>query len=117
MNAQTQRHRDAEKTRREFLCWVFSAPLLLCVSAFIFLSGCDSKDALSSSGAQKVTLLLNWKPEPQFGPFYAAKNVAAKHNLDIDIVPGGVGTPTVQMVAAGKVPFAVVSADELIISR
>ncbi|MEA2735922.1 MAG: NitT/TauT family transport system substrate-binding protein, partial [Humisphaera sp.] len=35
----------------------------------------------------------------------------------LDIVPGGVGTPTVQMVAAGKVPFAVVSADEVVIAR
>ena len=83
-------------------------------------SGCgDGSDSPSGAagGPQKVTLQLNWKPEPQFGGFYAAKELAAKHNLAIDIVPGGVGTPTVQMVAAGKAPFAVVSADEVVISR
>jgi NitT/TauT family transport system substrate-binding protein len=64
-----------------------------------------------------VQLQLNWKPEPQFGGFYAAKEIAPKHGLEIEVVPGGVGTPTVQMVAAGKVPFAVVSADEIVIAR
>ena len=82
--------------------------------------GCDRAESGGGStlSRPKVTLQLNWKPEPQFGGFYAAKEIATeKHNLDIDIVPGGVGTPTVQMVAAGKVPFAVVSADEIVIAR
>jgi NitT/TauT family transport system substrate-binding protein len=84
-----------------------------------FLIGCESKETSSGSTTSKVTLQLNWKPEPQFGGFYAAQEIGAfkKHNLDVEIVPGGVGTPTVQMVAAGKVPFAVVSADEVVISR
>lgn len=70
-------------------------------------------------GMTKVSLQLNWKPEPQFGGFYAAKETGAyaKHKLDVDVVPGGVGTPTVQMVAAGRVPFAVVSADEVVLAR
>ena len=49
------------------------------------------------------------------GGFYAADYHAA--GLNVDVIPGGVGTPTVQMVAAGKVDFAVVSADEIIIAR
>jgi NitT/TauT family transport system substrate-binding protein len=94
--------------------------------AFVLLliAGCESRSSepsgsASASGPQKVTLQLNWKPEPQFGAFYAAKESGAfaRHKLDVDIVPGGVGTPTVQMVAAGKVPFAVVSADEIVIAR
>ena len=86
----------------------------------ILAIGCDRAESGGGStlSRPKVTLQLNWKPEPQFGGFYAAKEIATeKHNLDIDIVPGGVGTPTVQMVAAGKVPFAVVSADEIVIAR
>src|SRR5688500_8266854 len=118
MNAETRKRGDAEKSRRRILYWLFSAPLLLCASAFIFSGGCDSPETSTASGGRpKATLQLNWKPEPQFGGFYAAKELAAKHNLAIDIVPGGVGTPTVQMVAAGSVPFAVVSADEVVISR
>ena len=96
-----------------------AAALLCGFICFSSVIGCDSAGSPTSTatGAQKVTLQLNWKPEPQFGGFYAAKELAAKHNLDIDVVPGGVGTPTVQMVAAGKVPFAVVSADEVVIAR
>jgi NitT/TauT family transport system substrate-binding protein len=95
--------------------------LCLCGALLLALAliGCESKETSTSiNGAmQKVTIQLNWKPEPQFGGFYAAREIAAKNGLEIGIVPGGVGTPTVQMVAAGRVPFAVVSADELIISR
>jgi NitT/TauT family transport system substrate-binding protein len=86
--------------------------------------GCEKRDAAGpttqhSDGEKKVTLQLNWKPEPQFGGFYAAKDSGAftKHGVDVDVVAGGVGTPTVQMVAAGKVAFGVVSADELILAR
>lgn len=71
------------------------------------------------SAQTRVTLQLNWKPEPQFGGFYEAREsgLYAARELDVEIIPGGVGTPTVQMVGAGKADFAVVSADELILAR
>jgi NitT/TauT family transport system substrate-binding protein len=84
-------------------------------------TGCgrdEDSTGAGSNGSQRVALQLNWKPEPQFGGFYAAREIAkSNHSLAIEIVPGGVGTPTVQMVAAGKAPFAVVSADEVVMSR
>ncbi len=64
-----------------------------------------------------IALQLNWKPEPQFGGFYETRDLAAKQGLAVEVVPGGTGTPTVQMLAAGKVPFAVVSADEIVVAR
>jgi NitT/TauT family transport system substrate-binding protein len=69
--------------------------------------------------ADKIKLTLNWVPEPEFGGIYAAKQSGAfeKHGLDVDIAPGGAGTPTWQLVATGKVDFAVASADEVIIAR
>ena len=69
--------------------------------------------------ADKVKLTLNWVPEPEFGGIYAAKDNGsfAKHNLDVEIVPGGAGTPTWQLVANGKTDFAVASADEVFIAR
>src|SRR6266576_5499457 len=63
----------------------------------------------------KTRLALNWKPDPQFGGFYAAPYQA--HGLDVEILPGGAGTPTVQMVGAGSAEFGIVSADELVIAR
>ncbi len=69
--------------------------------------------ACTKSARQK--LALNWKPEPEFGGFYAAPY--AKYGLTVDILPGGSGTPTVQMVGAGSVDFGIVSADEIILAR
>ncbi|WP_374030199.1 ABC transporter substrate-binding protein [Bdellovibrio bacteriovorus] len=66
-----------------------------------------------------VTIALNWKAEPEFGGFYAAalQGIYKKHGLDVKIAEGGSGTPTVQMLANNKVEFAIVSADEVILSH
>jgi NitT/TauT family transport system substrate-binding protein len=106
---------------------MLSRCLTLTTLALIFAaSGCDRGNRPQTGAGgdnapslRAVKLQLNWKPEPQFGGFYAAEQVGAyrRHGLAVEIVPGGVGTPTVQMVGAGKVDFAVVSADELIIAR
>src|SRR5262245_43864237 len=80
----------------------FILPLVLALSC---LTGC------SKSEDETITLQLNWKPEPQFGGFYAADY--AKLGLKVNVTPGGAGTPTIELLGAGKVPFAVVSADEI----
>lgn len=69
--------------------------------------------------SKPLTLALNWKAEPEFGGFYTAQleGIYKKHGLDVKILEGGSGTPTVQMLANGKVDFAIVSADEIIISQ
>lgn len=71
------------------------------------------------SAQDKVKLALNWKPEPQFGGFYAAEvgGHFKKNGLDVQIFPGGSGTPTIQMLATGQSEFAIVSADEIILSH
>ena len=97
---------------------------VLCALCGLSASSCDkdsgtSTAASTGSGQVKVRLQLNWVPEPQFGGFYAAQQSGTykKHGLDVDVVPGGVGTPTVQMVGAGSVEFGVVSADEVLVAR
>jgi NitT/TauT family transport system substrate-binding protein len=59
--------------------------------------------------------VLNWKPDPQSGGFYAAPY--QKYGLDVEILPGGAGTPTVQMIGAGSAEFGIVSGDELVVAR
>src|SRR6185312_10426900 len=84
--------------------------LLVLVSA----GGCGKGgDAPSKQERTKVTLQLNWKPEPQFGGFYAADvaGIYGKHGLDVTITAGGAGASTVEMFGAGTVPFAIVSGD------
>ncbi len=71
---------------------------------------------LASCGkSTKIRLALNWKPDPEFGGFYAAD--FKKHGLDVEILPGGAGTPTVQMVGAGSTEFGIVSGDEIMLAR
>lgn len=94
---------------------------------FFCLIGCDRQEDNGTTGdgpsatasAMKVKLQLNWVPEPQFGGFYEAKRIGAyeKHGLDVEIVAGGAGTPTVQMIGAGGTAFGIVSADEIVVAR
>lgn len=76
----------------------------------------------AQAAPEKITslqLALNWKAEPQFGGFFAAqlKNEFTKRNLQVQILEGGSGTPTVQMLANGKVDYAVVGAEEIILAN
>lgn len=69
------------------------------------------------SQAEELRLALNWKPEPQFGGFYAADKNFKSSNIKMTLMPGGSGTPTVQMLAAGQTEYAIVSADELVLAH
>lgn len=77
----------------------------------------SSAVCLSASGA--VRLALNWKAEPEFGGFYDAslKGLYQKAGIDLKILPGGVGTPVIQMVEAGKVEMGISNADEVILGH
>jgi NitT/TauT family transport system substrate-binding protein len=86
----------------------FLSTALKTAPALGLLTACSTK-------SNRIKLALNWKPEPEFGGFYAAPY--AKHGLDVEILPGGSGTPTVQMIGAGSVDFGIVSADEIVLAR
>lgn len=75
--------------------------------------------SFSSAQADKIRLALNWKPEPQFGGFYASEKLGSfkEKGLSVEIIEGGSGTPTIQMLAAGQVEYAIVSADEIILAH
>lgn len=79
----------------------------------------SSKPASAKQPLSKVKLALNWVPEPEFGGIYAAKldKNYEKHGLDVEILPGAAGTPTIQMLAAGQIDFVVTSANELAMAR
>lgn len=77
--------------------------------------------AATSAAAEntKVKLALNWKAEPEFAGFYAAQvnKIYEKNKIETEILQGGAGTPTVQMVASGHVEFGIVSGDEITLAR
>ncbi len=91
---------------------------LLSSLAGLALASC-SRDAPVAAGAQRVTLALDWVPEPEFGGFYAARASSAFKNegLEVEIQGGGAGVPVVQSVAAGKVELGIAGADEVLIAR
>jgi NitT/TauT family transport system substrate-binding protein len=95
--------------------------LSVCLMAWLVCSGCSdsSQPVTQANGQTAVTLRLNWVPEPEFGGFYAAQEQGdyAKAGLDVTLEPGGAGSPVVQMIATGKVPLGIVSADEVVIAR
>ncbi len=72
-----------------------------------------------SSNSFAQDLALNWKPEPEFGGFYAALfgHFYEKSGLKTQVLPGGAGQPVTQMVAGKKVPFGIAAADEVILAR
>src|ERR1700691_2439997 len=86
--------------------------LLCCIT---LIGGC----AKSDSGSSSIQLTLDWKPEPEFGGFYAAQQDGAfsKHALDVKIQPAGEGADTWQLVATGRTEFATSSADQVLIAR
>ncbi|MFN8790368.1 MAG: ABC transporter substrate-binding protein [Bdellovibrionales bacterium] len=73
----------------------------------------------SMSLSAPLKLALNWKPEPQFGGFYQAEldQEFKKAGLQVEILEGGSGTPTIQMLTFGQVDIAIVSAEEILISN
>jgi NitT/TauT family transport system substrate-binding protein len=96
----------------------------------VLISGCDSKSdstppasATTAPSASTVKLLLDWRPEPEFGGFYAANlpggtgGAFANHQLNATITSAGEGAPTWQLLAAGQCDFATTAADQVLIAR
>lgn len=92
--------------------------------AAIALPACSKKEGApgapgTQAGPARVTLALDWVPEPEFGGFYAARESGSfkKNGLDVEIRGGGAGVPVVQMVATGQVQFGIAGGDEVLTAR
>jgi NitT/TauT family transport system substrate-binding protein len=99
--------------------------------AFLFagcaITGCGkpqqtapSASTAAANPAQPAKLLLDWRPEPEFGGFYAAGlpgGAFGNHQLNVDIRSAGEGAPTWQLLAAGQADFATTAADQVLIAR
>lgn len=86
------------------------------------ITGCKSSSDAPATGekvATKVSIQLNWVPEPEFGGLYAAveKGIYAKAGLDVQLIKGSAGVPSAQLAASGKVEFSVVTGSEVVTLR
>lgn len=84
------------------------------------LAGCSMLEGEPDTPDKRsIRLALNWYPEPEFGGFYEA--VLGGHyeraGFDVEIVPGGPGAPTLQLLGAGRADVAITAADDLLIQR
>ena len=96
---------------------------LRCALAAALLSG----GILASHGAAqaaphpavKTVVRLKWVHQAQFAGFYAAqeKGLYRAAGLDVEIRPGGVDFPAIQMVASGSEDFGVAGADQILLAR
>lgn len=79
--------------------------------------GCGSFDDGTAGGdeARKISVQLNWFPDPQFGGLYAALHNGhfETQGLDVELIKGGAEVPSGQLVASGNVEFAVMSSPQI----
>ncbi len=73
----------------------------------------------ATPGLQKVTLALNWVPEPEFGGFY--EGVLGGHyaeaGFEVEIMAGGPGAPSLELLQSGKAQAAISAGDDLLLKR
>jgi NitT/TauT family transport system substrate-binding protein len=104
-----------ENVGRRMMAWVLA--LLGCL---LLTFGCDRRDTASHTGAASpIRLTLDWKPEPEFGGFYAAQQAGQfkANGLAVELKVAGAGAPTWQLVDRGSTEFATTSADQVLIAR
>jgi len=94
------------------------AGVALAVLLPAMLIACErGKPSESAGGSQtKVRLQLNWVPEPEFGGIYAAieRGFFTDEGIELEVIKGGAGVSTPQLIASGACDFGVVSADQIL---
>lgn len=89
-----------------------------CTIAFAF--GCDKQKsqpvAQQGASATPVTLTLDWRPEPEFGGFYQAREAGAFKSRGLNVTIQNNGSAW-QLVANGQSDFGTTSADQVLLAR
>lgn len=95
---------------------LMTAAIVLVLMASILLTGCTQK---SDSDKDEVKLRLKWIHQAQFAGYHTAeqKGFYEKNGIDVDIIPGGAESPSIQMVASGSEDFGIVGMGQLMEAR
>jgi NitT/TauT family transport system substrate-binding protein len=82
--------------------------------------GCENNKTSSQNQLSKITLQLNWTPDPTFAAVYIAADIEtnyfAREGLEVDIQPGGFGIDPIAAVVSKKSEFAIVGADKAVVA-
>jgi putative hydroxymethylpyrimidine transport system substrate-binding protein len=88
--------------------------------AALGLAACGERtEPTAAPGQQRVTLLLDWLPNADHAPIYAAQQIGAfkRAGLDVRIQVPSDATSPLKLLAAGRVDLAITYEPELLISR
>jgi NitT/TauT family transport system substrate-binding protein len=93
-----------------------------CVLVFTLLVGCSTKPTTlvnPDSGAERVVVQLNWFAEAEHGGAYqaVADGTYKEAGFEVEIRPGGAGTPVAAEVVLGRADFAITNADDVVLFR
>lgn len=83
------------------------------------LAGSGTFGTVSAQTLPKVSMVLNWFPEPEAGGFYAAvkDGLYKARGIDLEIVPGGPSVNGQALLAAGRVQFATLDSGSVMFAR
>lgn len=98
---------------------MFRKFVLLMLGLAIVISGCARSEVQNEAGAlTKVRLPMGYIPNIQYAPFYAAveKGYFKEAGFEIEF-DYSFETKGVELVAAGELPFAVVSGEQVLLAR
>jgi NitT/TauT family transport system substrate-binding protein len=85
----------------------------------LFACGGDSRRPDQPVQVERIRLALNWYPEPEFGGFYEGvlSGVYKNAGFEVEIVPGGPGAPTLELLGTGQAEVAITAADDLLVKK
>jgi ABC-type nitrate/sulfonate/bicarbonate transport system substrate-binding protein len=94
--------------------WALGALAVVAALACVVLTFRGTPAATGS----KLVLRLKWVHQAQFAGFYVAQDKYYRPaGLEVEVRPGGVDFPAVQMVASGSEDFGVAGADQILLAN
>ena len=90
---------------------------LLIIVSLVFLASCGTQQASPTAASpDEVTLQLKWIHQAQFAGYYVAleKGFYVDENIDLTILPGGVGIEGLDQISIDAADFAVVRPEGII---
>jgi putative hydroxymethylpyrimidine transport system substrate-binding protein len=94
-------------------------PVVLLVAALVLAACGERKEPTAAPGQQRLTLLLDWLPNADHAPIYAAQATGAfqKAGLDVRIQTPSDATSPLKLLAARRVDVAITYEPELLLAR
>jgi NitT/TauT family transport system substrate-binding protein len=92
--------------------------LITVILLSMIVAGCSSIQPSGDQKLREIRLLLPFRPDVQFAPFYVAKEMGYFAEQGLDVIFEHIAeNEAVSIVGAGEAPFAVVSGEQVLLAR